>query len=436
MAVLGYEAYDSDDRSIEAKLTIHTAPVAIDVTETNYLTYFELQEEASAAEKSIFGSVTANMLTFKMFNANQDFSPLSTHVDAKPIIQGTKVVPYMRCFNGVDVTAWESMGEYFIKELDGETGNPEITFTAYDYLYEILNKDTPAVSISKDVSVGTFISDLLVAAGADLAKIECDANLGTLNMAYVKKEKMGGTLASLAEAFKLAIFMSRTNKIKIVKLLADGVKKGCLDDTNQVVSVPVPLRISKLYSGIDITYYLPSISDVKEVLSIRDLAVEAVTADTDRIDSYDPIYCLSYASSTYDTKINDISGDSLGAKLNYTAAQAGTATFIVYGKTIDTVSASIKSENRDNVLSVDNEYIQTKENAEAYKLALDKYIASNVPVLSVNARMNLKYAIGDVVQVKSATYGVDTEIKITKVVLRYDGFLKGMYEGITMEVMR
>lgn len=421
------EDFDTLNRQVVMKVQIYfngEGQTPLEVTKENYLMSLDLLEDSGASSKNPLGSVSANELSFTLYNGDDLFSPTN---DKSPyynkIKTGIIVKPYVTV---VDPSGrqknWLSLGKYEVTEWDTKIESLYVSVTASDVLQNVLDATVPDMPVYLDIAWSAFLNNFLTAAGFSVI---VDSSLSHILLyGYLKDTDMGDLLDDMLSS-TTADFVTRHDE----KLHIDKIKvtepKATWYDTNQIKAISLEQSITKTYGGVKLTYSLPQLSDDQAVLTVNNLNVLEGVQRHNLISYGDPIFHISAVSleSSRQAHIKTYKSTNFGVLLTTETTEAEKVKLIVTGKNIEIVQ-QVLTDNQTNELKVTTEYIQDAVYAEEYKEKLTRFVNLRIPELKLTIRGNPLVEIGDTVLVVSQKYSISFKGIVRRLDYSFTGALE------------
>lgn len=423
------EDFNAHSRCILLKLDIFFDGLQnepLTVTRSDYLIDAELLEEAGAEGSNPLGAISANELSFSLYNDNGVFSPTNPNGPYYGKIKtNVPIIPYMKpeLDEGTDVN-WIKMGVYYVSDWTATVTGTAASITAEDKLQQVFLEPTPVIPVSLNKTQAAFFQEVFDALGY-AAKISPSLN-ATLLYTFTEGEQK----KYLQEMLQGAIAYCLCNKNgDIVVEPLDGNKppRATITDADQIISVDAKQSIIKSYGGVELTYVLPQLTEAIQLLQVKEVnvppgvfthnkvafsrgPVKVVTNVYARTESKE-VTIVDYVSSPWDITL-----------VTRNESTQTTSDLAAYGIAVDFVQ-SILTDNVSNVLKVTNRYIQNTAYANQYKAMLEAFVNSDMPTLTLQVRGNPLFNIGDKIRVQSANYNLDFTGILQRVRYKYIGSL-------------
>lgn len=431
--------YNEGDRIVQWKADIYFNGLnnePLSVNHANYLIDADLLEEAFADGKSPFGNVTSNEITLTLLNENGIFSPTK---EESPyygkIKKGVPIHLYCRP-SDQDYVTWDELGWFYVTEWTATITGITASVTANDKLYNVFEMPMPKLPVTANKTFVTAYQEFFAALNTP---VKIDAALsGSLKYFYntfANKE----FLAEISTGTQTYVFCDRdgTPKVYYSRTTQDVAHE--LTDTDQIKNIASKQSAILDYDGAEVVMNVPQESNVNTLLSVKSLLVSAgnyTSANTSF--SKTPVYKITAAllQGADDVFVSDIKATcvDLVYSLKNTTGKEVTNELEIKGTYLDTVATEF-SDAGDNLLSVDNIYIQTEAYAQEVLKLLRAYVFNKIPVLELEVRGNAKYKLGEKLHVSSTKYAVDFTGILIRQKLHYDGGMSGTLTILNSDIL-
>lgn len=423
--------YNARTRSTEFKVELYLygdlrEPLIID--RDNFLIDCGLLEETNSEDSSPFGNVTANEVSIRLMNTDGIFSPTNTSSPYYGYIKhGIKLNVFIRpAGNGTTEYNWDKLGEFYVTDWDAALTSLTADITAADKLYSVFEQPDIKVSVLRDVTYMAFFTYIFNLLGESVSVDNTLVRM--LTMAYSKdtnKELLNkATVGALSNCF-----CNHNGDVVVQSIIKQRPLRATLTDEDQIIDAGASQSSDTSYTGTSVTCNAPSESAPVELLSVQEFVVPVGTVQHNPISlSEYPMIRLISASliGTRDAYVENIRGTSTDVVITTSNAlntESQMALKIIGTHIINT--ATTLSDNSTTDLVIDNPYVQTSEYAAYYKRVLQKYISSEMPVITVQVRGNPLLNLGDKIRIISEKYLLDFTGIIIRQELRYNGALSG-----------
>lgn len=433
------EDYSKESRWLEQKVIIYFPDMTpLEVTkDTSLITTSMLEESHSSSGSSPFGGVTSNELTVELLNENSIFSP--TNVNSpyySKMRRGVKIEVFIRPVAD-DEYNWDPMGVFYVTDWNATVTGLIATITANDKLYSIFSGEILNFAIQRNMSQLVFyqnIFDMLgLAASIDNTLTE------VLRYAYIqgKNKELLTTLGigSLADCF-----CKHDGTIKVHHLIAERPLRATITDADQLIEAKIEQSLTSGYSGAEVIYNIPQESDFDTILNVSELNIPTGKITTKDVTlSKTPLVRLGYAKLTGASNTRVTALSAIPTKVNYILENLGkdvnNASLDIFGTTLVTNQITL-GDVGDNLLSVNNIYIQTPEYAQKVYSHLKAYVNNLLPILELTVRGNPLFELCDKIRVISDKYNLDYTGLVIKQTYEYDGGLSSTITLLNIDVLR
>lgn len=444
--------FDARERFILAKLEVYfdgLASAPLVVNRDDFLIDFTMLEETGAESENPVGAISANELTFTLYNPNRIFSPSNPDSPyAGKININVPVRAYISVEDTTEEAEWLLLGTFYVDTWDTSIGTSAVNVSCTDRLRRILEQPMPALRVMVNETYAAFFRRIFVALGISLTDIVIDSTLDKmLKYSFNNDGLVIDTLQPIAEAAMCYIYMGRDNKIHIVDMLGDAAPVAIFADTNQVKTVTIPQSILKTYSTVELIYSMPNISPDIVVLSIANAPFVSGIGHLNRYKvSQGPVYSYSYLSisEAQTSTIADMQCNSWEVSLDTknTSSAPETADISVIGNVIYANQTTIERQNPAAIatigikpFSLTNLFVQDTNYANQYADILLNFITCDVPIIEIDARGNPLVLLCDTVLLQDDTHEVVYTTKVIRTEYRYDGGLTCNYTLLNTEVL-
>lgn len=422
MAVSSDDSYGSISRVIYHKIDIYLdgdSATPLSVTRNDYIVSSSILEEATSGDTP-FDSVSANELTFSLYNSNNLFTPTNTSSTYYgKMKRGVKVIPYFRTSEDDD---WGAVGTFYITDWSVTSSSNVAAITADDEMYSIFSQS----AVDMDVVQNELVSDFLTTFFAFFLDVPVVGSTVTQELPYAYNT-LGNKefLSAITTAFLLSCCCDHAGVIQVKDLSVEQDLRATLTDSDQILSVDVKLSVSSDYDSAYLVYRIPQASDETAVFNLSDIAVAVDTNTLLYNLDYSPLIkvkSISFTNTTALIELISFTATSKTITVKFTSDLALTTTLNVNGSYITTVSYEL-GEQDENPLSIDSVYIQDADYATTYKAIMDQFSSALTPVAQATIRGNPNLEIGDKVRLYSVKYGVDFTGVLMRQKFTYNGGL-------------
>jgi len=432
--------YNAPSRSIQLKFDVYfngLSAAPLEITRENYLIDSDILEEACADSSNPFGEVSANEISFSLYNESGIFNPTNTDSPYSGRIRvGVPIKAYMRPSVADAEINWDELGTYYVSDWTAAITSTSAYVTACDKLYDVFSLPQTKLRVSSDTSMRDlfvdFFKDLGIEAEVDEQLVE------ELVYAYnvASNSKFLNELSVGAQSF---VFCNRQGVPTVKYARGKQDVAYTLRDSDQIISVSSKQSALLEYDGVEVIMNEPQQSAEVKILSMKDIVVPPGIIKSDLVSfSETPVVKLVKASSigTGKVRLRSIKATSLDVMFEAmnTSDKNATCDIEMYGTCIETVSSTFASSG-SNPLSVDNIYIQKRVYAEKFQRFLQAYITSNVPVLELTIRGNPKYQPGDKLHIISEKYNLDYTGILLRQQFKYNGGLSSTIKVFNSKIL-
>lgn len=415
--------FNKADRAIDIKLEIYFDVVPLVVTKSNYLVDAEWLEEGSADSTKIFGTVSSNEFSFRLFNESGIFSPTN---NASPyfgkIKEGTKIKAFIRPDPTVD---WSDIGTYFVTGWTTQVTGIYADVVANDIWHQIFYNPLPAYAITTNKAFNTFLQEVFSLLGHTVT-VDTDLT-DILSYAFVEGDTKS-FLQNVVEASVAYLTSTRTG-VPLIGALKNkaGEARAVITDSTQIKTAAVKQSITKAYNGVEVNYNVPQLSAITSLLSISSLVIPI--GDTSLLNleitngPLNNVSMIHVASPSEAVKLKSFKATQWAIDVILTSSALSSCDINVYGKVLNFVGVRLE-DKASKQLSVTSKYIQSELHALKYKTLLNKLISNDIPILTLETRGNPLLSIGDKVVVQSTKYNLNFTGIIQRMKYRYAGSLQ------------
>jgi len=405
--------YNADSRAIEQKVKITFEGMKpVEVFRNDYLVSVSVLEEAHSQNNSTpFGTVTSNEVDIELLNDQGIFTPSN---QSSPYYgkmkRGVKIEPFIRPMTeeGEEEYEWDPLGVYYVTDWSATVTGLLATVTANDKLYDLFTDNVPDYKVHEDVAIKDFYKDILalLAVTGDID----DSLTDTLDYAYIVSAPKT-LLSDLGLASMVDCFCKHDGSIKVQNLKNIGDVRATITDSNQIISASITQSIVQSYDGVAMQCHHIQESDVNSVLSNTSVDIPNGETKWENIQfSQTPVYRILYTMITGASDAFVDIDKIYPTNISYTVDSADTdredCSVTFYGTYLEHNKEDLSTEG-ENLLKVDNIYVQDTEKAIALRQHLIAYLYNWLPILELEIRGNPKFELGDIITAVSTRYNLN-----------------------------
>ena len=421
--------FNTPSRQIVMRLDIFFDGLQSDpliITKDNYLMDATLLEEIGAEDSNPLGTISANELSFSLYNSDGIFSPTNTNSPYYGKIKtNVLIIPYIRpeTTDNTEVN-WIKMGEYYVSNWNATVTGAAASITADDKLQQVFLEPAPVIPVGLNRTQAAFFQEVFDALGY-AAKISQDLN-ATLLYTFTEGEQKKFLQEMLQGAIAYCL-CDKNGDIIVEPLNGSKPLRATITDADQIISVDATQSLIKSYGGVELTYVLPQLTEAVQLLQMKEVNIPPGVFTHNKVSfNRGPIKTItSMYTLTKGKEVAIIDYTSSPWDITFTTKNEGTqvlSDLVVYGVAVDFVQA-ILADSTTNVLKVKNRYIQNTEYAHKYKNILEAFVNSDMPTLTLQVRGNPLLNVGDKIRVQSERYNLDFTGVLQRINYKYAGSL-------------
>jgi hypothetical protein len=404
------------------------------------VTYETLLVEACSESRNPVGNVTSNELTVDINNENRWYNLTTANSPANMIKPGVKSIAHI----GIQIPngdfEFTILGTFYLTDWSAPSSTSIATMTANDRLMKMMDLPAQNKMPLQNVTVKALFEYLFTSIGLTQNDYEIDATLTRqISVGWIPADKVGAVLQSYSIAGMCNIFVSPDDKIRVVDLLASPNPVETISQDDQIISFDNDQGFSTIYSAVEVTYKTPRLADASQVLSIDNITIPTGDSVITQATFSNPVGTVAYASlpGSVNTQIVGLTygTQSIDVEVSNTGAGDEIVSLVVYGNEIQSDGAvvhvqddSLYSVWPDKVLSIENDFIQSKDEAQTYASSIIKLASNPQAIYRVSVRGNPALEVMDAIKVQGGDF-IKVAQDITSIVLRqtltYDGGLSG-----------
>lgn len=427
--------YNADSRAIESKIEIFFDATPITIDKDDYLIDWNILEEVgNDSNNNPIGDTSANDFSFSLFNEEGIFSPANTTGPYYGKIKsGVKVIPYLRTKN----TNWIQMGVFYVNEWNANITSLQATVSCYDDLNNIFSSDPPKPPVREQITIADAYEELLTALSAPHV---IDPSLtNVLDWWYVLSDNKA-TLQTLSTGAMAACFCNRMGIVNVINMTTPKSVRATITDQDQLISAEIKQSLSKEFDGAIVMLNKHQLTDLKELLNIKDLVLPVGTLNSDTTQfAVVPVIRVEVAkliSNLPNTQFVTFSATPYDVlyTLSNTGDDTANVTLVFSGRSIEILKSEY-FKSGINPLSLDNIYVQTPIIADQQRQILTRFANSNLPFLDLEVRGNPLLHLGDKITVYSEKYSINFTGYILRQQFNYTGALHAQIRLIAADIL-
>lgn len=431
--------YNKNDRIIQWKAEIYFDGKNKDpliVSHENYLIDADLLEEASSDSKTPFGNVSSNEFNMTLLNENGMFSP--TREDSPYYGKIKKGVPiHVFCKpSDKSYVAWEEFGWFYVTDWTAAITGIKADITANDQLYNIFDMPKPKLPVQANKTFAQAYQDFFAALQE---QVRVDESLTeTLKYFYNTRENKD-FLSEISTGAQAYVYCDRDGIPKVQYSRIKQEVAHILTDSDQIISISSKQSAILDYDGAEVVMNMPQESDIETLLSVKSLTLP-VGKYTSAITNFSkkPVFKVTAAFLTgiENAHVTDVISTCMDViyKVQNDAGKEITNALEILGSFIDIISTNFADEG-NNLLKIDNDYVQTEDYAQKFRIFLRAYVFNKVPILELSIRGNVKYKLGEKLHVISERYAVDFTGVLIRQNFHYDGGMSCTIKLLNSEIL-
>lgn len=407
------ENYNAESRAIEQKIVISFEGMdPVSLYRSDYLVSTSILEEAhSQSTTTPFGGITSNEIDVELLNENGIFTPSNQNSPYYgKMKRGVKLEPFIRPMEDENGEyEWDPLGVYYVTDWSATVTGLLATVTANDKLYDTFTDNVPDYKIHMNLPVKDFYQDIF-----DLIGVEgtIDTTLNKIiKYAYINSAPKA-LFSELGLAFMADCFCKHDGSIHVRNLQNNTNIRATITDSNQIIDAEITQSIAQSYDGVSITCNHLQESSIQEIKSYTKLNIAKGLTKAEKIQfsASNPVFRLMYAKITGApksvVKIDNLYPTNISYSIDNPEAEASECELKFYGTYLETNKEDL-STTGDNLVKVDNLYLQNKEDTISLRQHILAYLFNWLPLLKLTVRGNPKLELGDTIQAISERYNLN-----------------------------
>jgi hypothetical protein len=413
------EMFNGSTRELNMIISVYFDDTPLDITTSNYLIDCYVDELTWCTESSMLGELSPSSIDIKVANPNKIFTP--SNVDGPyygKIRIGLKIETSIS-INGSDPIPF---GTYYVTEWRVDSAD-SLTASIYasDKMTEVLKADTGVLAPIRGISYKDFITYYFDKLGS---AVSIDGNFSSQLLWGFSTGKVANDLKELSHATWSVIGFNRNNELTMKALKSSEAIRATLTDNDQIISISSKQSLTKTYDGASFEFFIPTLT-LDELVSVDQFNVSVGITKSDVVEfAKRPVVYLTgivcdtngIIARVYSFKYTP---DSISVEIESTESVDST-NISVLGGYINQIPY-VNADDCANPLKYSNHFVQTGDDARYFKANLDRYVASELPVITVEIRGNALLNIGDKIEVNSTCYSTHFVGRIVSIRSKYDG---------------
>ena len=431
--------YNKNDRIIQWKAEIYFNGKNKDpliVSHENYLIDADLLEETSSDSKTPFGNVSSNEFNMTLLNENGMFSPTR---EESPyygkIKKGVPIHVFCKPSDKSYVT-WEEFGWFYVTNWTAAITGIKADITANDQLYNIFDMPKPKLPVQANKTFAQAYQEFF---DALQEQVRVDESLTETSKYFYNTRENKDFLSEISTGAQAYVYCDRDGIPKVQYSRIKQEVAHTLTDSDQIISISSKQSAILDYDGAEVVMNMPQESDIETLLSVKSLTLP-VGKYTSAITNFSkkPIFKVTAAFLTgiENAHVTDIIATCMDViyEVQNDAGKEITNALEILGTFIDIISTNFADEG-NNLLKIDNDYVQTEDYAQKFRIFLRAYVFNKVPVLELSIRGNVKYKLGEKLHVISERYAVDFTGVLIRQNFHYDGGMSCTIKLLNSEIL-
>lgn len=440
---LGIPLSDFDDlsRQTQFKMEIYfdgleASPVMVEGSDR--IMSVSILEELSSDIQSFLGNASANEYVIQLDDTAQNFSPENTTGYGPKIKRDIPLKLYARAG---ETKKWIPMGTCYVLQWQSTKENNVVTITAYDILYKILNADMPLTKTKTNISIKTFLRDILLSLGLTSEDFNIDTSFDAIKLPYsfARTGKVGATIQPLLLAAMAYMYVDRSGIVQITPWVKTENIVQTLTDDVHVFSPNSQLGLHTQVQAPRVEYtalaHVPGVvieSDGHKVSPGLTL-IENIKPSTQPVLDCEYIYV---DNPDVDIQSVKIGSNRIDIEFNNTRASEAAVKFQVICNTLKPIEMQIHDiapKETGNIIS--SAYIQESARAQQVQVIVDKNTKCHVPYMDVSNRGNCALELGDFIRINCPSVRTDYKGRLYRIKWQFDGSLSATYTLVNSEIL-
>ena len=423
--------FNAASRYIKMRASIYFTETPVSVTSEDYITSLDITEECLSESITFEGTVIANMLTLKLSAIDKRFSPHNTAGPYYGLIKGGVKIVVEAQPVATGVTHWVALGTFYVSEWVTDDLGFNSSITCFDLTSSLSTKVLDAMGVETAVTQSAYLDSIMTAIGISSYTVSITKNIN-LVYAFPTDSDWTRTLDKILSASVAFFNISRT-EVAVMKSLsnADAVV-ATITDADQIQTITTRQTIKKPYIGCSLTYVNPVAMPAETLVKINEVeiagndSVTKIYEYSNRPARYLDSVCVFSSEGTTAPVVLAAGNKNINLKLENTGATADTIKEVrVIGEYIDLPEVS--SAEATDKIAIKSEYLHTEADVAWYTDKVDAFILEPNKFITVKARGNLLFELGDKIQINSTRYAISFTGILIKATYMYGGALSAEY---------
>lgn len=403
---------------------------------------FDLWEELKYDRADPLGGISANTFSLTLLDPEHLFNPGNATSPYKEyLIPGVKIIPYLGIMGAQEVH-YEKMGVYFVTDWCRQSDFPTVKIPCKDRLYYEGQLELPETRVTTNITLKNLFIKVFTLAG--IPATDYNINLvpdSTIKFAWLPKGTLLSTLQLLVEASGANVYIDRQNIYRVENSNVATTTNFVLTEQDQVISYQNPVTFDSIYSGVSMDVYTPVVTEVKEILSLKEVILSAgVTKFLNYTFTEFPIAKVDSIQiyGVPDARVQLCSAGNRQISLEIYSVAGGIADISIMGsilqgnpQTITQIAPEALALIGEKVFEIKNHLIQDPAFATSYRNTLLLYNSQPDRSVFTSIRGNPKIVLNSKVNIRELQQRVDAhDLLVSRIKTYFDGGLSMDIEGV------
>lgn len=381
---------------------------------SNYLMSYSVLYELDSDITLHNASISANELRFSIENSSSLFSP-----------HNTESKYYGKIGNNLKVTIKDKgvvKGVFYVQDWNAPRGGSNVAnVRCVDRLQIILNSDVDVIGVDSKVTLKDYLISIFNSVGVGTEDILIDDRVNILlNFSVAEGSKLSAILNDISLSADVYIYVNTEDKIVVApKDVQDGEVVGEFKDSTNIYSLTTKDDMLSNYNKLNINYSHTALSDVKEVLSLKQLDVDSGVVSTDKYTlGNDNLYDIDRVKcvSKYDIGVIgvDYNKKNITLTIDNPEVEQKKVDITVYGRYVDIAKATESIEDSGSVekegvktLDIDVNLVQSSSSARELAKRIWGRLTLPLPYVNISVVLDgFDYKLYDRVDVIATTENI------------------------------